>query len=40
MQAISSDFEPAGPWLIILSAFGLFAFFAVIHIWLIRRKVR
>lgn len=40
MQAISPDFEPAGPWLIILSAFGLFSFFAIIHIWLIRRKIR
>lgn len=40
MQTISPGFEPSGPWLVILSASGLFAFFALIHIWLIRRKIR
>lgn len=40
MQTISPGFEPSGPWLVILSASGLFAVFALIHIWLIRRKIR
>lgn len=40
MQTISPGFEPSGPGLIILSALGLFALFALIHIWLIRRKIR
>lgn len=40
MQTISPGFETSGPWLVILSALGLFVFFAVIHIWLIRRKIR
>ena len=40
MQTISPGFEPSGPWLIILSALGFCVFFALIHIWLIRRKIR
>lgn len=40
MQTISPAFQPSGPILIILSSFGLFLFFAVIHVWLIRRKIR
>lgn len=40
MQTISPGFESSGPWLIILSALGLCLFFALIHIWLIRRKIR
>ena len=40
MQTISPGFEPSGPWLVILSSLGLFALFAMIHIWLIRRKIR
>lgn len=40
MQTISPGFDASGPGLIILSAFGLFALFSLIHIWLIRRKIR
>jgi hypothetical protein len=40
MQTISPGFEPSGPWLVIIAAFGLFFFFALIHIWIIRRKIR
>ena len=40
MQTISPGFVPSGPWLVILSALGLFALFALIHVWLIRRKIR
>lgn len=40
MQTISPGFEASGPWLVILSALGFCAFFALIHIWLIRRKIR
>jgi hypothetical protein len=40
MQTISPGFDASGPGLIILSALGLFALFSLIHIWLIRRKIR
>ena len=40
MQTISPGFEPSGPWLVILSSLGLCVAFALIHIWLIRRKIR
>jgi hypothetical protein len=40
MQTISPGFVPSGPWLVILSSLGLFVIFALIHIWLIRRKIR
>jgi hypothetical protein len=40
MRTISPGFEPSGPWLVIIAAFGLFFFFALIHIWIIRRKIR
>lgn len=40
MQTISPGFEPSGPWLVILSSLGFCAFFVLIHIWLIRRKIR
>ena len=40
MQTISPGFEPSGPWLVIIAAFVLFFFFALIHIWIIRRKIR
>ena len=40
MQTISPGFEPSGPGLIILASFGLCLFFALIHIFIIRRKIR
>jgi hypothetical protein len=40
MQTISPGFDASGPGLIMLSALGLFALFSLIHIWLIRRKIR
>jgi hypothetical protein len=40
MQTISPGFEPSGSGLIILSACALFALFSLIHILLIRRKIR
>ena len=40
MQTISPGFDPSGPGLVIMSAFGLFLLFALTHIILIRRKIR
>lgn len=40
MKTISPGFESSGPWLIILSSMGLFVLFSLIHIILIRRKIR
>lgn len=40
MQTISPDFVPSGPGLLILSALGIFALFALTHIVLIRFKIR
>lgn len=40
MQTVSPDFEPSGPWLIILSSLGMCFLFSLIHIILIRRKIR
>lgn len=40
MQTISPGFEPSGPGLVILSAFGLFLLFALTHVLLIRYKIR
>lgn len=40
MQTISPGFEPSGSGLIILSACALFALFSLIHILLIRRKIK
>ena len=40
MQTISPGFEPSGPGLVVLSAFGLFLLFALTHVLLIRYKIR
>ncbi len=40
MQTISPEFEPSGPGLVLLASLGLCLFFALIHIWLIRRRIR
>ena len=40
MATISPGFEPAGPGLLMLSSFVLCLLFSLIHIWLIRSKIR
>lgn len=40
MQTVSPGFEPSGPGLLVGASFGLLALFAVIHIVVIRLKVR
>lgn len=40
MKTISPGFESSGPWLIILSSLGLAVIFSLIHIIIIRRKIR
>lgn len=40
MQTISPEFEPSGPGLVLLASLGLCLFFTLIHIWLIRRRIR
>lgn len=40
MQTISPDFTPDGPGLLILSSLGLCVIFAIVHIALIRSKIR
>lgn len=40
MQTISPEFEPSGLGLVLLASLGLCLFFALVHIWLIRRRIR
>ena len=40
MATISPGFEPAGPGLLVLASLALCLVFSLIHIWLIRSKIR